>query len=164
MRRFCAGVCLLALSLGLLACGGEERQPAEGDRTAATSQGERLTKVEYERRVKAAFASVEQSTRGKQDLAQLEAAIAALDRLTAELQRIRPPAEIDTAHRDYTNGIRALVELKRAVVRAAAEGDQKRALELSRKNLPPAAVERVQRARMIFERLDYDIGGEPLGN
>jgi hypothetical protein len=97
---------------------------------------------------------------------QLEVAERSLSRVATSLERLRPPAEVERAHRDYTAGIRAAASALREATAALRRGDQEEVERLLRLQgrISPDLAARVRDARATFERLGYDLPIESVSS
>lgn len=108
MRR---AVLLLAVLL-LAACGGG----GGGSNTAANPEGPRLTKAQYEAKLRTIGTEIGErlgstlSTTEKNSKEAIEQGVQGLRRFADELAKINPPAEIEQLHRDLIDGTREFAD------------------------------------------------------
>ena len=137
-------------------CGGDD-----GD---GASDG-RLSKSDYERQFKAVLAQAEQAPPPESGAGVLRAGRERALSTASELERLRPPAEVNQAHRDYVAALRSVAgDLQRVLRRTG--GDKQALREVAERPagyFTPRTIELAQRSRAAFEEKGYDLGLEPQG-
>jgi hypothetical protein len=142
----------LALPLALAACGGDDQ--------------ERLTKTQYEQRVRAEYAEVQRAFRATNvtGLALLADRIAdAQDQLrdmADSLDDIEPPAEVATENRQVVGGLRTYADQLDELREAAEDEDAAavRAIQERSGLLGASSVERIAEAAEAMKFKGYDLG------
>ena len=168
----CIAVLLAVLAIAAAGCGDDDEASRDGGSSAGAATGStdaaRLSKEQYEEQVSAILKETEQSneaagTRGSRE--QLAAGERTIARAGDRLRALRPPAEVEAAHRDFTAGIAASAAQLARVHDAIRRGDEEEAQRLAEldEQLPPDVIAGVRRARSTFERLGYDLPIEAPG-
>jgi soluble cytochrome b562 len=148
------GLAGLALALGLFvaACGGG-------------GGGDRLSKADYLAKVQAVGAEMNKTLSGlgstssdpKLAAEQFGKLKVALKAAADELAALKPPAEVDSAHKQFAEGISLLADEIGKASTVMAGGDLKAALEFVTNLAKSPAMAKVQAAVAEFKKAGYDV-------
>ena len=138
-----------------------------GDGGGGDGGSDRLTKSEFEQEYRAAADRVSRPRIDDGGLDTPQEAAAAFTearkrvlRFASEIERLRPPAEIEQAHRDYIASLRATAEDMKPLLALLRRGDEagaKRILDRPTSFASPRTIELVRRGRAGFQAKGYDI-------
>lgn len=151
------GLAGLALALGLFvaACGGG----------SGGGGGDRLSKADYLIKVQAVGDEMNKTLSGlgstssdpkaaAEQFGKLKVALkAAADKLAA----LKPPAEVDSAHKQFTEGVSLLADEIGKAGEGLAGGDLKAALEFVSTLATSEAMTKIQAAVEEFKKAGYDV-------
>ena len=153
-----AGAAGLAVAVLLAGCGDYDG--------GGTSEKERYEDAVagVDRATQPAEDRADDQLEGAESLPEQANAIDAMQRamleLVAGLDRIDPPAEVASAHEDWVEGLRLFAEEDLEAAEGAARArDRRRVREIMQRGFAsPETLERIGRAREVFEREGYEIG------
>lgn len=147
-RLASVAVCALAAILVLAGCGGQER----------------LSKPEYEQRVRSLYASVQEAFRATavgptEDLAaRVEKAQEALRKAADQLDKAAPPKEVEGENEEIVEGMRRYADDLDQVREAAERGDQSAIDEFNEGISRNEPVEQIAEAAEEMKFKGYDLG------
>jgi hypothetical protein len=141
---------LLTLSVGLLlaGCGGEDR----------------LSKQEYEQKVRAVYADVQKAFQATGDApqselaARVEAAQGQLREGADELEDVEPPEEVERENEELVEGMRRYADDLDRLRNAAESGDQRTIDDFNTRLPRNEAVEQMAEAAEEMKFKGYDLG------
>lgn len=163
-----AALSALALLAGA-SCGGAGDRPIERSAGPAAARMEKADYVRTFRWSVARFRAAAMETRPDRRTGSLPGQARAartfsglLRRLAGDLERLRPPAEVDRAHDAWIRSLKVLSREMGEVARALATGDRRRVASLLDSGLAfdPRNLRAAARAALEFERKGYGLGPE----